>query len=109
DLLCAFFPIARAKDSRSELEKEEYNSKLHRFYRCMQIRDERNQSFVNVRAIIVIRDAELNMRCFDCLSPEEQNEVEEIWKPNESFLGKKAHQIFDKIKEVCGFFRSVIQ
>uniref|UniRef100_A0A915A5W3 Ig-like domain-containing protein n=1 Tax=Parascaris univalens TaxID=6257 RepID=A0A915A5W3_PARUN len=33
------------------------------------------------------------------LSPEEQNEVEEIWKPNESFLGKKAHQIFDKIKE----------
>uniref|UniRef100_A0A9J2NZK4 Ig-like domain-containing protein n=1 Tax=Ascaris lumbricoides TaxID=6252 RepID=A0A9J2NZK4_ASCLU len=33
------------------------------------------------------------------LSPEEQNEVEEVWKPNESFLGKKTHQIFDKIKE----------
>lgn len=34
------------------------------------------------------------------LSPEEQTEVEEVWKPNESFIGKKIRQIIDKVKEV---------
>lgn len=34
------------------------------------------------------------------LSPEEQTEVEEIWKPNESFIGKKIRRIIDKVKEV---------
>ncbi|VDN87315.1 unnamed protein product [Brugia pahangi] len=52
-----------------------------------------------IQAIVALRDAELELQCFRCLSPEEQTEVEEVWKPNESFIGKKIRQIIDKVKE----------
>uniref|UniRef100_A0A0R3RWH1 Ig-like domain-containing protein n=1 Tax=Elaeophora elaphi TaxID=1147741 RepID=A0A0R3RWH1_9BILA len=57
------------------------------------------QRMTPIQAIVVLRDAELELPCFRCLSPEEQTEVEEVWKPNESFIGKKIRQIIDKVKE----------
>ncbi|VBB27982.1 unnamed protein product [Acanthocheilonema viteae] len=57
------------------------------------------QKVTPIQAIVALRDAELELRCFRCLSPEEQTEVEEVWKPNESFIGKKIRQIIDKVKE----------
>ncbi|CAG9535989.1 unnamed protein product [Cercopithifilaria johnstoni] len=57
------------------------------------------QKVTPIQAIVALRDAELELQCFRCLSPEEQTEVEEIWKPNESFIGKKIRQIIDKVKE----------
>uniref|UniRef100_A0A1I7W2Y0 Transposase n=1 Tax=Loa loa TaxID=7209 RepID=A0A1I7W2Y0_LOALO len=57
------------------------------------------QKMTPIQAIVALRDAELELQCFKCLSPEEQTEVEEVWKPNESFIGKKIRQIIDKVKE----------
>uniref|UniRef100_A0A183E2X7 Tudor domain-containing protein n=1 Tax=Gongylonema pulchrum TaxID=637853 RepID=A0A183E2X7_9BILA len=58
-----------------------------------------------VHAIAVLRDSELVLPCFH-LSPEEQTEVEEVWKPNETFIGKKTRQIIDKVKEVRVLLRT---
>ncbi|VDK62414.1 unnamed protein product [Anisakis simplex] len=91
--------LRKAKDMRSKYESKRYEIRLRNYYRCMQLRDEQASTYARVTAITALRDAEVNLRCFDCLSPEEQNEVEEVWKPNESFLGKKTRVIYDRIKE----------
>uniref|UniRef100_A0A915Q6Z2 Uncharacterized protein n=1 Tax=Setaria digitata TaxID=48799 RepID=A0A915Q6Z2_9BILA len=81
-------------------DMEEYNRKLNIYYRCMKGREKYiKQKLTPIQAIVALRDAELELECFRCLSPEEQTEVEEIWKPNESFIGKKIRQIIDKVKE----------
>ncbi|KAK6104844.1 hypothetical protein QQG55_17855 [Brugia pahangi] len=84
----------------SDEQKEDYNRKLNSYYRCMKEREKYVKKKVTpIQAIVALRDAELELQCFRCLSPEEQTEVEEVWKPNESFIGKKIRQIIDKVKE----------
>ncbi|MFH4973915.1 hypothetical protein AB6A40_000624 [Gnathostoma spinigerum] len=51
------------------------------------------------KALTVPTPTELKLKCFDCLSPEEEVDLEGTWKPNESFLGKKVSKITDQIKE----------
>uniref|UniRef100_A0A8R1XKC8 Ig-like domain-containing protein n=1 Tax=Onchocerca volvulus TaxID=6282 RepID=A0A8R1XKC8_ONCVO len=84
----------------SDEHKDDYNRKLKSYYRCMKGREKYiKQRITPIQAIVALRDAELELQCFRCLSPEEQTEVEEVWKPNESFIGKKIRQIIDKVKE----------
>ncbi|VDN55286.1 unnamed protein product [Dracunculus medinensis] len=82
--------ISRIKKMEDKRAMEKYNQKLKMYYRCMNRRD----------AWYANRPTAVNLNeNTSSLSPEEENEVEEVWKPSESFLGKKIRKIIDKVKD----------
>ncbi|KAK0411223.1 hypothetical protein QR680_005549 [Steinernema hermaphroditum] len=49
----------------------------------------RSTGRLHAKAIVVLQDSELKLDCFTCLSEEDAEDVEDMWKPNDSFLGRK--------------------
>ena len=46
-----------------------------------------------------LKDSSIKLKCFVCLAPDEEEDIEEIWKPNDSFIGRSIRILKDKIKE----------
>ena len=51
------------------------------------------------KALIFPRDSSIKLKCFVCLAPDEEESIEEVWKPNDSFIGRSTRILKDRIKE----------
>ncbi|KAI1726632.1 hypothetical protein DdX_03356 [Ditylenchus destructor] len=81
---------------------EEKRERYADYEKCMNNRAEeldRSQNSERYTGTIAIRGSTAILPCFLCLDPTDEEYLEDIWKPNESFLGRKMQKFLDKVKE----------
>ncbi|KAE9552170.1 hypothetical protein FO519_004617 [Halicephalobus sp. NKZ332] len=103
--LLIFFPPVFAKiytDESIQTKQEKYD----RYVECINKKNSANLKINNktisqrfFKSISFLEDSSIKIRCFVCIAPDEEDEVEEIWKPNDSFIGRSVKFLKNKIKE----------
>uniref|UniRef100_A0AC34FRJ4 Ig-like domain-containing protein n=1 Tax=Panagrolaimus sp. ES5 TaxID=591445 RepID=A0AC34FRJ4_9BILA len=93
------FTFGAAYTKRSIQEKQE---KYEKYVECLKKRSETIQKWGiqrSYKAVIFQRFANIKLECFQCLSPDDEDNVEDIWKPNDSFIARTIQFITDKFKK----------
>lgn len=102
-LLCVLTKIfGNVYTKQSIQEKQE---KYEKYVECLKKKHESKFKFQNesidqrhFEAFGFLRDSNIKLKCFVCIAPDEEDDIEEIWKPNDSFIGRTIRMLKDKIK-----------
>ncbi|KAI1733098.1 hypothetical protein Ddc_02010 [Ditylenchus destructor] len=106
-LISRFFFVLQLLSITSGLDSqnwlvEEKRERYADYEKCMNNRVEELDRFQNSERYFgttAMRGSTVILPCFLCLDPADEEYLEDLWKPNESFLGRKMQKFLDKVKE----------
>nr|CAD2173017.1 unnamed protein product [Meloidogyne enterolobii] len=69
--------------------------------RCMNRQKDELERFgvQPLRAVVAVKNSSLWLRCFECLHPDDADELEDKWKPSPSAIGRRIQSVLKFIKE----------
>uniref|UniRef100_A0A1I8BJ40 Ig-like domain-containing protein n=1 Tax=Meloidogyne hapla TaxID=6305 RepID=A0A1I8BJ40_MELHA len=69
--------------------------------RCMNRQKDELERFglQPLRAVVALENSSLWLRCFECLHPDDADELEDKWKPSPSAIGRRIQSMLKFIKE----------
>uniref|UniRef100_A0A7E4ZWR0 SH3 domain-containing protein n=1 Tax=Panagrellus redivivus TaxID=6233 RepID=A0A7E4ZWR0_PANRE len=85
-----------------KLDIQQNQEKYEKYVKCLEDRLKVTQKLGIRRpftALIFPRGASIKLSCFECLSPEAESDIEELWKPTDSFIGRAIRVLKDKVRK----------